>query len=386
MLADQQILRIPGPTPIPPAVQRAMSKPMIGHRSEETSVLLEKIRPKLKKIFGTNEEVAILASSGTGSMEAAAVNAIHPGEEVLVAVTGAFGDRFAKICEAHDMKVHRLDVEWGQAVQPEQVLAYIQSHPSIKAVFVTYCETSTGVLNPIQEIAKVVHANSDALVIIDGVSCIAGVELQMEEWGIDIAATGSQKSFMLPAGLAFVAAGKRAWERIESNPRPAFYFNLKTYRSNIEKSTTPFTPASSLLFGLEEVLNLIEEEGLDNVYKRHTLMMNMTRAAMKALQIPLLANDADASPTVTAVQPTDINVPAFRKLLKNEFNLIVAGGQQHLSDKIFRIGHMGYCSPADVLQTISMIEIGLQKIGQNIPLGAGTAAAQEVYIQEAVNK
>lgn len=382
MLVDQQILRIPGPTPIPPTVQRAMNQPMIGHRSKETATLLENVRPKLQKVFGTNEEVAIIAGSGTAGMETAFVNAIHPGEEVLVVVTGAFGERFAQICEAHDAKVHRLNLEWGLAVTPEQVQTYVKENPAIQAIFITYCETSTGVLNPIREIAEAVRSISDALIIIDGVSSIAGVQLELDDWGIDIAVTGSQKAFMLPAGLAFVACSKRAWEKIETNTRPSFYFDLKKYRNNIQKNTTPFTPASSLLYGLEEVLNLFEREGLDNIYKRHLLMMNMTRAAMKALQLPLLAADATASPTVTAVRPTAFKAVDFRKVLQQEFNLIVAGGQQHLADEIFRIGHMGYCSVADVLQTISTIEIALQKMGQTVLLGAGIAAAQEIYLQE----
>lgn len=382
MLVDQQILRIPGPTPIPPAVQRAMNKPMIGHRSEETATLLKNVRPRLQKVFGTTEEVAIIASSGTGGMETAFVNAIHPGEEVLIAVTGAFGERFAQICETHDARVHRLNIEWGLAVTPEQIQTYVKENPAIRAVFITYCETSTGVLNPIREIAEAVRQISDALIIIDGVSSIAGVQLELDNWGIDIAVTGSQKAFMLPAGLAFAACSKRAWERIETNTRPSFYFDLKKYRKNIEKNTTPFTPASSLLYGLEEVLNLFDQEGLDNIYKRHILMMNMTRAAMKALQLPLLTEDQYSSPTVTAVRPTAFQAAEFRKVLQQEFNVIVAGGQAHLTDEIFRIGHMGYCSVADVLQTISTIEIALQKMGQKVQLGAGTAAAQQVYLQE----
>lgn len=386
MVVDQQILRIPGPTPIPPRVQRAMNQPMIGHRSEDTSEILRGVKPKLQKVFGTTEEVAIIASSGTGGMEAAFVSAVHPGEEVLVAVTGAFGERFAKICEAHGAKVHRLNIEWGQAVTAKEVKDYVEKHAAIRAVFITYCETSTGVLNPIHDIAQAVRAVSDALIIIDGVSSIAGVPLKMEDWGIDIAVTGSQKAFMLPGGLAFAACSQRAWGRIESNERPSFYFNLKTYRQNMEQDTTPFTPASSLLFGLVETLELMEEEGLDQVYKRHDLMMKMTRAAMKALDLPLLTSDEYASPTVTAVHPTKFKASEFRKTLKEEFNIVVAGGQQHLKDEIFRIGHMGYCSPADVLQTIAAIEITLQKMGQDIELGSGISAAQKVYLEEGNNK
>ena len=384
MLPDQLILRIPGPTPIPPSVQRAMSLPMIGHRGQDTSTMIQNMGPKLKAIFGTKQDVAILAGSGTAGMETAIVNTVQPGEEVLVIVTGAFGDRFAKICEAHHIHTHRLEVEWGKSVNPIEVKSYLESNESIKAIFTTYCETSTGVLNPIKELAEAVREVSDALLIVDGVSCVGGVDTRMDDWGVDVLVTGSQKAFMLPAGLTFVAASERAWKIIEKNERPRFYFDLSTYRKNLQKDTTPFTPAVSLLFGLEQVLQLIESEGITQVYDRHQLMMKMTRSAFQALDIPLLANDRDASPTVTAVMPADFSAEDLREILKQEFNLILAGGQQHLSEKIFRIGHMGYCSPADVLQIIGAIEIGLMKIGKSIELGKGTAAAQQIYLQQGV--
>jgi len=382
MLQDQQFLRIPGPSPIPPSVQRAMSQPMLGHRGKEVSAMVQSIKPGLQQIFGTTQDVAMITGSGTAGLEAAVVNIVKPGDEVLVVVTGAFGDRFTKICNAYNIKAHRLDVEWGQALQPQAVKEYVQANPAIKAVFSTYCETSTGILNPIHALSTAVREVSDALIVVDGVSCVGGVQTEMDAWGIDIMVTGSQKAFMLPAGLTFVAASDRAWAVIEANTQRGFYLDLTKYRDNLQKDTTPFTPAVSLLFGLQQVLQLIEAEGLEQVYARHTLMMNMTRAAFKALEIPLLTTDADASPTVTAVQPVDFDAEAFRKIIKQEFGLTVAGGQQHLSGKIFRVGHMGYCSPADVLQTISMIEIGLLKVGKKITLGTGVAAAQQIYINE----
>lgn len=384
MLTDQQLLRIPGPSPIPPSVQRAMSQPMIGHRGADTSAMLKKIGPGLKVVFGTEQEVAIITGSGTAGLEAAVVNTVQPGEEVLVLVTGAFGDRFTKICKAYQIHAHRIDTEWGKALDPVEVRNYLQNHPTIKAVFSTYCETSTGVLNPIEELASEVRKVSDALIIVDGVSCVGGVETKMDEWGIDVMVTGSQKAFMLPAGLTFIAASEKAWQIIKTNERPRFYLDLITYQENLLKDTTPFTPALSLLFGLQQVLQLMEEEGVQQVYERHDLMMKMTRAAFKALNIPLLASDEHASPTVTAVQPNDFDAEAFRKVIKKEFGLSVAGGQQHLTGKIFRIGHMGYCSPADVLQTISAMEIGLKIIGKDIELGKGTAAAQQVYFNQGV--
>lgn len=382
MLTDQQILRIPGPTPIPPSVNRAMVQPMIGHRGQSTSDLIADIRPKLKRVFGTEQEVVILTASGTGGLEAAVVNTVSPGEEALVLVTGSFGDRFAKICQAYGIKTHVFETEWGKAADPADVKAFMADKPDIKAVFSTYCETSTGVLNPVKELAEVVRSVSEALIIVDGVSCIGGVETEMDEWGLDIVVTGSQKAFMLPPGLAFAAVSERAWEKIEANPQPRFYLDLKKHRDNLVKDSTPFTPAISILYGLKRVLELMEEEGLEKVYARHALMMKMTRAAFKALDVPLLASDKDASPTVTAVKPADFEAEVFRKVMKAEFGLELAGGQQHQAKLIFRIGHMGYCSPADMLQAISAMEIGLMKAGKAIELGKGTMAAQQVYLEE----
>ena len=380
MLQDQHYLRIPGPTPIPPSVQRAMAQPMIGHRGDETSELLLSIKQRLQKVFGTKQDVLIIAGSGTSGLEAAVVNAVKPLDEVLVIVSGAFGERFVKICKAYGIKVHTYDVEWGKAFDPEDVRDFLQDFPMVKAVFATYCETSTGVMNPVDQLAKTIKEVSDALIIVDGVSCVGGVETKMDEWDVDMMVTGSQKAFMLPAGLTFIAASNRAWAVIDSNPNRGFYLDLKKYKENLDKNTTPFTPALSLLFGLEDALKLMEAEGLTQVYARHALMKEMTRAAFRAHDIPLLADDENASDTVTAVQPEDFDTELLRKVLKQEFGLSVAGGQGHLKGQIFRVGHMGYCSPADVLQTISMMEIGLLKIGKNIELGKGIAAAQQIYL------
>lgn len=382
MLTDQQILRIPGPSPIPPSVARAMSQPMIGHRGQSTSDMIAAIRPKLKKVFGTQQEVMILTGSGTAGLETAVVNTVAPGEEVAVIVTGAFGDRFVKICKAYGLKTHVFDVEWGKAVDPLLVKEFLADKPLVTAVFSTFCETSTGVLNPVKQLASAIKEVSEALVIVDGVSCVAGTATEMDEWGVDVVVTGSQKAFMLPAGLAFIAASERAWKKVEANPQPRFYLDLAKHRDNILKDTTPFTPALSILFGLQQVLELLEEEGLEKVYARHTLMKNMTRAAFKAIGVPLLTTDTDASPTVTAVKPDDFDPEVFRKVMKTDFNMELAGGQQELAKKIFRIGHMGYCSPADMLQAIAAMEIGIVKAGKPIELGQGVRAAQQIYLNE----
>lgn len=380
MFPNQQILRIPGPTPIPPSVQRALIQPMIGHRDQSTKNLLQRIQPKLKSIFGTKSNVAIVAGSGTAGLEIAVTNIVHPNDEVLVIVTGAFGERFVDICNAHQIKVHRLDTTWGDAISHEQVQIYLQQHPAIKAVFATYCETSTGVLNPVQAIASIVKQHSEALFIVDGVSCIGGVDMQLDDWGIDICVTGSQKAMMLPPGLTLIAVSDRAWQAIEQNKRPRFYFDLLKYRDQLLKDSTPFTPAVSLLFGLEAVLDLFEAEGFKQIVNRHQQMMQMTRAAINALNLPLLAADTYASPTVTSIKATNFSADDLRAILKQEFGLIIAGGPKHLKDNVFRIGHMGYCSPADVLQYISLLEIGLKKINHQIELGSGVKAAQEIYL------
>lgn len=380
MLKDQTFLRIPGPTPIPPSVQQALSRPMSGHRSNETSELFASLQPGLHKVFGTTQDVLILTGSGTSALEAAVVNTVQAGDEVLVIVTGSFGERFVGICEAYDITVHRLDVEWGKSFQVEDVKEHLKKHPAVKAVFATFCETSTGVINPISLLSKAVNEVSEALTIVDGVSCVGGVQTRMDDWGIDILVTGSQKALMLPPGLAFIAASDRAWKCIEMNSGRGFYLDLVKYKKGLKQNSTPFTPAVSLLFGLDEALQLLEKEGFPEVFARHTLMKKMTRAVFRSLNIPLLTNDEDASETVTAVQPNDFDADAFRKVLKSEFGLSIAGGQGRLKGKILRIGHMGYCSPADMLQTLAMMEIGLLKIGKKIELGKGVAAAQQVYL------
>lgn len=381
MLQDYSLLRIPGPTPIPPSVGHALNKPMIGHRGKETTELLQRIKPRLQNLFNTKEDMLILTGSGTSGLETAVVNVASEGDEVLVVVTGAFGDRFANICDAHHIKAHRLDVEWGEAANADDVKQFLQENKQIKAVFLTHCETSTGVLNPIAEISQAIHDHSDALVIVDGVSSSAGTETKIDEWGIDVYVTGSQKAMMLPPGLAFVAVSQRAWDVIENNKQGRFYLDLLTYKKNMDNDAVPYTPAIPLLFALEKALDLLEEEGLENVYERHTLMRDMTRAAVKAWNIPLLTEDEHSSPTVTAVKPENFDPEALRKVIKEDFNLSVAGGQKHLKGKIFRIGHMGYCAPADVLQTLSLIELGLVQVGLDIELGQGVKAAQEVYLQ-----
>ncbi|MCR8995258.1 alanine--glyoxylate aminotransferase family protein [Brevibacillus laterosporus] len=382
MFKEKITLRIPGPTPIPPRVQQAMNRPMIGHRSGQFSQMLSDVAEKIKPVFGTAQQVYVIAGSGTSALEMSVVNTLQAGDEAIVTISGAFGERFAKICERYQIKVHRLEVAWGEAITPELLQDFLVQHPMAKAVFATYCETSSGVLNPIPELSRVVKKHSNALFIVDAVSCLGAVPCEMDEWGLDIVVTGSQKAFMLPTGLAFIAVSQQAWKRIEQITPQAFYLDLKAYRKSMADQTTPYTPAVSLVFGLEEVVAMLDEEGLPQVFARHELMKNMTRAAMRALGLPLMTEDEYASPTVTSVDPGDLfDAEELRKILRTKYNVVIAGGQQHLKGRIFRIGHMGYCDPQDVLTVISLIEVSLQQIGYEITLGAGVRAAQEVLIQ-----
>lgn len=371
-------LRIPGPTPVPLQVQHAMNRPMIGHRSAECSRLILNCGRRLKKVFGTREDIVIITGSGTSALEAAVSNAVAPGEEVAVVVTGAFGDRFAKIADRFGARVHRLDIPWGEACSPDTLHRFLGDHSQVKAVFLTHCETSTGVLNPIRDLAKIVREHTDALVIVDGVSSLGGVPCKMDEWGIDILVTGSQKALMLPPGMAFVAVSPRAWNVIRQTEGPRFYLDLQIYHDQLKKETTPYTPGIAHLFGLEAVLDMIEEEGLESIFARHRLMMEMTRAGIRALGLKLLTEDAVASPTVTAVRGREDLIPALQKELRR-LGVIVASGQQHLKGKILRIGHMGYCDPLDILTLLSAMETALHRLGETVEWGAAVGAAEEVW-------
>ncbi len=381
MFSEKAALRIPGPTPVPPEVTRAMTHSMIGHRSADFSNLLKNVEDKLRPLFGTRGAVAVIAGTGTGGLEAAIANLVLPGDGVLSVTTGNFGDRFAEIAKRTGAELHTLSYEWGTPASPDDVDRFLTENDHVKVVLVTHCETSTGVLNDVKAIAQIVR-NHHAYIVVDAVSSLVGAKLPMDEWNIDLVATGSQKALALPPGLALVGIGERALQRIKERPGRSLYFDLARYAKDLNDNTTPWTPPVSLVYGLLESLNMIEEEGLENVQARHLLLRDMTRAAIRALNLPLLVTDDQyASPTVTTVSTPDFDADAFRKILKNELHVSVAGGQKQLSGKIFRIGHMGYVDAADMLQCISAIEVALYKMGHKIELGAGIKAAEEVLVR-----
>lgn len=384
LFLDQTYLFTPGPTPIPNRVNAAMAQPMIGHRSPDFSVLIEDVATRLKPVFGTKHPVYALTSSGTSALEAAVVNTVSEGDHAVVIVAGSFGDRLASIAENYGVDVERLNIEWGKSCSPEQLEEFLNglSGAPIKAVFATFNETSTGVLNPIGALGKVVRRLTDALFIVDGVSCIGGVPVDMEADHIDILVTSSQKALMLPPGLAFVAFSDKGLDAIKNCPTKRFYLDLNRYvKAYNEQKSTPFTPAVSLIAGAREVCAMIEEEGWENVIKRHNLLRDMMRAGIRELGLPLLTSDADASPTVTAVKPDALSVPDIQKALKKDFSITIAGGQKDLKGKIFRIGHMGYCTPFDVIKVLTALELTLVKFGQEPRFGAAVRKAEEVWTQ-----
>jgi len=343
----EKILFLPGPTPVPSRVVRAMSAPLIGHRNKAFSELYGRVQEGLRYVFRTENDVFVFPAAGTGAMEAAVVNLLSPGDRILVAVMGAFGERFVDIATAFGAEVETIEVPWGQAPDAELIAERLRADKGgrIKAVFVTHNETSTGVTLDLQGIAAAV-APHPALLVVDAVSSLGAIDLRMDEWGIDVVVTGSQKALMLPPGLSFCAVGPKAWEAVEKARMPRFYWDLRSYRKSAEKGQTPYTPAVSLWFGLAEALRMIQEEGLEAIQERHAVMGRMTRAGGQALGLKLLADPRVASNTVTAFQaPEGIKPGEIRRIMMDRYNMELAGGQKQLKDTVFRIGHLGYVAP-----------------------------------------
>ncbi len=376
-----QNLRIPGPTPLPDAVREAGSRQMVGHRGPEFQELVLRVSEGMRPAFKTTQDVLILTSSGTGGLESAIVSFLSPGDPVLAVSIGNFGERFAKIATAYGADVTPLDVEWGQAADPEQVRQSIATMNATgkapKAVLITFNETSTGVTNPLPQLSAAVHdAAPDALVIVDGVSGIGALPFEMDAWGIDVVVTGSQKAWMIPPGLAMAAASDRAWAAAKTATMPRFYFDLAKHREALPKGQTPWTPAVGLFFQLEAALGLIEAEGYEGVYARHAACGAAARAGLKSMGFELFAAQAYASNSVTsAVVPADVEWSAINNELRAR-GLVLAGGQGKLKNKIFRIGHLGDVSLNDIVRALEALEEGAIAAGVAIEPGVGPAAAR----------
>lgn len=378
---EKQLLLIPGPTMVPPRVLRAIAAPSMGHRTKQFSAIVREVSENLKTVFQTKNDVYILTSSGSGAMEAAVVNFVNPKDKVLVLVNGKFGDRFAKINERLGAEVIRVDYEAGTPAKPEDVKRILNENPDIKAVFMQQNETSTAVLNDVKAV-KEAMADHEALLIVDSISGMAVADFKVDEWGADVVVAGSQKAFMLPPGLAFVTVSEKAWKVNENVTSFSFYFDLKAAKKNLLKDTTPYTPATNLILGLKESLNIILEEGLENKFNKQLKFRKIVRESAKALGLELLVTDENAaSPGVTAIKiPEGIAWKDLNELMVNEYNVLLAGGQDDLKGKIFRIGHMGYIGETDLVTVIADLEMALYKLGYKVELGTGVKKAQEIIL------
>ena len=367
----------PGPTPIPPEALLAMAQPIDYHRSEDAVALIKDILEKLKHVFQTENDVLFLTSSGTGAMEGAVANLLSRGDKVIVIQSGKFGERWNDICAAYGVEVILIDVTWGDSVEPQIVETLLTEHPDVKAVFATLCETSTGALHDIEALARLTRVRP-TLLVVDAVSALAADDLQMDNWGVDVVVSCSQKGLMTPPGLAFAAINQRAWDAVKRSDLPKYYLDFrKAYQSGLEGSV-PYTPAVTLLTALQCALNRICAEGIRSTIARHNRLAVATRSAVKALGLPLFTTSP--ANTLTSIRlPTEIDGKAFVNLMRDTYGITYAGGQSQLSGKIVRIAHLGWMNENDVIVAISAFERGLCSIGYNIPLGAGVTAAQEVF-------
>jgi aspartate aminotransferase-like enzyme len=373
-------LLTPGPTPLPPEICETLSRPIIHHRTPQFQAILKEATEGLKAIFQTKNDVYILASSGTGAMEAAVVNLLSWGEKALVIEGGKFGERWTELCEAYGIKPIIVKVEWGKALDPAVLKSTLSKEQAVKVVFATLCETSTGVTTNIKALAEVV-AETDAVLAVDAISGLGAVDLAMDDWGVDVVVCGSQKGLMLPPGLGFISVSKKAWKRVEESQCPKYYFDLKVAKKALEKTDTPFTPAIGLIIALNESLKIMRAEGLENIFKRHRKLAEATRAGMVALGLELFAPTAASDAVTAAKVPVGIDGEKLVKVMRDEYGVTMAGGQGEMKGKLLRIAHMGYISEFDVILGISCLEKVLKKMGYSFELGAGVKAAQEILLK-----
>jgi len=369
----------PGPVDVPPQVLLAMAQPIIHHRSPEYTPIFKEVNEGLKYVFQTANPVLTFASSGSGAMESAVVNLLSPGDKMLAIVGGKFGERWFDIGKAYGLDPIIENVEWGYGVDPGRIAEQLKNNPDIKVVYSTLCESSTGALMNIKALADTV-SKTDAILVVDAISGLLTTPLKTDEWNIDVVVGGSQKALMTPPGLAFASVNNKAWEMVKKSKLPKFYFSWDKARKNLEKDTTPFTPAITTIFGLQAALKMIKEEGIENVWKRHDRLASAMRAGVKALGLDVYTKAV--APTLTAISvPEGVDGKAWPKVLRDKFGVTVAGGQGDVTGKIIRIAQMGYASTFDVTVALSAVELSLSDMGYKVNIGAGVKAALEYLDQ-----
>jgi aspartate aminotransferase-like enzyme len=369
-------LMTPGPAMVPEDVLLELARPVIHHRSDEAKRVIAEVVAGLKEVFQTRNEVLILTASGTGAMEAAAVNAVPPGGKALVLSAGVFAARWASICKAFGINAVSLETEWGQPVDPDQVAHALRQHPDTACVLGTLSETSTGTGHPIDAIGRLV-AETPALFAVDGISAVGAMECRTDEWGIDLLCVGSQKALMIPPGLAFVSVSPKAWARIDAFDSHSYYFNLKAARKKMKEFDTPYTPAHTLIMALRTALRRIQAEGIEAIWQRHRRMSEACQAGVQALGLELFS--ARPAEGLTAFRvPEGLKDTQIRNTLVERFGITTIGGQDKLKGKIVRIGHMGYTDELDVIATLAALEMALAELGYEVEPGRAVTAAQQV--------
>ena len=354
-------LRIPGPTPVPPQILEALKRQMINHRGKEFGQIMTDITAKLKQVFQTKGDVYVLTGSGTGGMEAAVVNVISPGDKVLVASCGAFGDRFAEIAKAFGADVVKLDFEWGQPVDADKLRGALKANPQVKTVLVTHNETSTGITNEMVSISKVVK-EFDKLLVVDAISSLGCINLPTDELGCDVVVSSSQKGWLTPPGLAMVSISEAAWRANAQAKCPRYYWDFGKAKKYAEIQQTPWTPAVSIFYALSAGLDMMLKEGLNNIFARHARIAAFARKGMKSLGLALYPNEKYASNTITAINvPAKMEAKKLLQILRDEYKIVLAGGQAKLDGKIFRIGHLGWVEEKDMEEVLNGLKAALPK-------------------------
>jgi aspartate aminotransferase-like enzyme len=383
----KQYLMTAGPTPLPPRVSQVMAEPMLYHRAPAFIDVHARVLDSLRRVFQTSGEVLMFAASGTGAMESAVANLVRPGEPVLVASCGKFGERWAELCDAYGAATVHFEAGWGNKVEPADLDRELSEHERAKVVFTSFSETSTGVVNDVRALTEVAHRHG-ALLAVDAVSGMGAVPLPQDEWGVDVVVAGSQKALMSPPGLAFASPNEAALAHAaESAGAGRYYFDWRRTLDGQRKDPpdSPFTPAVGLVMALDVALRLIEEEGLDAVYERHRLLGRATREAAKSLELDLFGPEDQNANVVTAIRlPDTIDGAKVPKLMRDRYGITIAGGQGKLKGKIARIAHCGYFGAFDIVVTVSAFEMTLRELGHEVELGAGVAAAQRVFLEAGV--
>lgn len=370
-------LLAPGPVNVPPEVLLSMAKPLVHHRTKRFERLVAENQTLLQELFVTKLPVITFTSSGTGAMEAAVANLHSMGEEVLVLNTGKFGERFMEIAQAYQLKVHNMKFDWGQPAEPAKVEDFLKKNPQVASVMMQHSETSTATINPLEEIAKIVH-KTNALLIVDAITSMGVVPVPCDEWHLDVVIGGSQKSLMLPPGLSFVWLSQKAWQKNQTARLPRFYFDLAREKKALEKNSTSWTPAISLFEGLNTALKMMQEYSYPKLYKRNLLLMRSLHAGFTAMGLALFSSSPSVSVTAACL-PTSVDGKQLLELMSEIYGVTIAGGQDHLTGKIIRVGTLGYVDNNDIIVFFATLESVLRQLDYFVEWGVSVAAAEEVF-------